>query len=117
MDTRVISTGQCQLSLCKPANLVKRVGYLASALLFGLLISATASADTSDGDALIGQPWAEITELARGSEVNWFLWGGSDDINQYVTEYIGGILKNEFDIQLNRIGLNDTAEAVNIVSR
>ncbi|MDA8586671.1 ABC transporter substrate-binding protein [Rhodobacteraceae bacterium] len=74
-----------------------------------------ASADTADGGALIGKPWEEITELAKGGEVNWFLWGGSDNINQYVTEFIGGILKDQYDITLNRVGLSDTVEAVNIV--
>ena len=72
-------------------------------------------ADTADGDALIGQPWDTVVDMARGGEVNFFLWGGSDEINRYVTEFIGGILKNDYDITLNRIGLSDTAEAVNIV--
>ena len=41
--------------------------------------------------------------------------GGSDNINQYVSDYVGGILKDEYDITLNRVGLSDTVEAVNIV--
>ena len=77
--------------------------------------SYAASADTADGESLIGKSWEEITAAAKGGEVNWFLWGGSDSINQYVTEYIGGILKDQYDITLNRVGLSDTVEAVNIV--
>ena len=72
-------------------------------------------ADTADGEALIGQTWDDIVEQARGGEVNWFLWGGSDDINRYVSDYVGGILRQEYDITLNRVGINDTVEAVNIV--
>lgn len=72
-------------------------------------------ADTADGAALIGRPWDEILAEAKGGQVNWFLWGGSDSINQYVSDYIGGILKDRYDITLNRVGLSDTAEAVNIV--
>jgi len=53
--------------------------------------------------------------MARGGEVNWFLWGGSDNINQYVSEFVGGILKDEYGVTLNRVGLSDTVEAVNIV--
>lgn len=87
-------------------------GLLASTLL---MAPVAAMADTADGASLIGKPWNEITELAKGGEVNWFLWGGSDNINQYVTEYIGGILKDEYDITLNRVGMSDTVEAVNIV--
>jgi putative spermidine/putrescine transport system substrate-binding protein len=80
-----------------------------------LLAAPAALADTADGASLIGQDWDAIIEQARGGEVNWFLWGGADNINQYVSEYIGGILKEQYDITLNRVGLTDTVEAVNIV--
>lgn len=79
------------------------------------MISVSASADTADGEALIGKPWEEIVAMAEGGEVNWFMWGGSDTINQYVSDYIGGILKEDYDITLNRVGISDTVEAVNIV--
>ena len=79
------------------------------------VLPALAAADTDDGDSLIGADWDTIVAQARGGEVNFFLWGGSDDINRYVTEYVGGILADDYDITLNRVGLNDTAEAVNIV--
>jgi len=80
-----------------------------------MLMPASSIADTADGEALNGMAWDEIVEMAKGGEVNWFLWGGSDNINQYVTEFVGGILKDEYDITLNRVGLSDTVEAVNIV--
>jgi putative spermidine/putrescine transport system substrate-binding protein len=72
-------------------------------------------ADTADGSALIGKDWETVVDMARGGEVNWFLWGGADNINRYVTDYLGGILKDRYDITLNRVGLTDTVEAVNIV--
>lgn len=89
---------------------------LFSASLVALLgLAPLAQADTADGAALTQMTWDEVTQHARGGEVNWFLWGGSDGINQYVTDYIGGILADEYSITLNRIGLSDTSEAVNIV--
>ena len=72
-------------------------------------------ADTADGTQLIGQDWDAVVQMARGGEVNWFLWGGADNINAYVSDYIGGILLRDYGITLNRIGLTDTVEAVNIV--
>ncbi|WP_288904749.1 ABC transporter substrate-binding protein [uncultured Sneathiella sp.] len=59
--------------------------------------------------------WDEVVATAKGGTVNWFMWGGADNINQYVTDYIGKELQKRHDISLNRIGINDTAEAVNIV--
>lgn len=89
-----------------------RNSLLASAFVLAPL---GAVADTADGDALNNMSWDEVVALAKGGEVNWFLWGGSDNINQYVTEYVGGILEDTYDITLNRVGLSDTVEAVNIV--
>lgn len=79
------------------------------------IASMSAFADTADGEALITKSWDDITSMAKGGEVNWFMWGGSDTINQYVSEYIGGILKDQYDVTLNRVGVSDTVEVVNIV--
>ena len=78
-------------------------------------LAQQAMADTADGAALIGQDWDAVVEMARGGEVNWFLWGGADNINAYVSDYLGGILLRDYGITLNRVGLTDTVEAVNIV--
>lgn len=93
---------------------MRKLSFLA-ALSTSVALSPMAMADTADGSMVIDKPWEDIVAMAKGSEVNWFLWGGSDNINQYVSEYIGGILKDEYDITLNRVGLSDTVEAVNIV--
>jgi putative spermidine/putrescine transport system substrate-binding protein len=88
---------------------------LTLAALLGTTLAAPAIADTADGAALIGQDWKAIVEMARGGEVNWFMWGGADNINTYVQDFIGGILMDEYGITLNQIPLTDTVEAVNIV--
>ena len=51
-------------------------------LTLSLSSPALVLADTSDGSALIGQDWDTVVEMARGGEVNWFMWGGSDTINR-----------------------------------
>ena len=88
---------------------------IAALLATTLFPTFKANADTADGTALVTLPWDQVVEQARGGTVNFFMWGGSDSINQYVSGYIGGILKADYDITLNRIGLTDTVEAVNIV--
>ncbi len=80
-----------------------------------LLLSSAALAQTSDGVALKSMTWDQIVEDARGDTVTWFMWGGSDTINRYVSDHIGGILKRDYDITLNRVGVSDGVEAVNIV--
>ena len=93
---------------------MKHIRMTALAAMTAVLTAGTALAE-SDGDMVIGKDWDAVVEMARGGEVNWFLWGGADNINRYVSEYVGGILKDKYDIKLNRVGLSDTVEAVNIV--
>lgn len=57
--------------------------------------------------------WEEILEAARGTTVNWYVWGGSDAINDFVDSTYGSPLLEEYEITLNRIPLADTVDAVN----
>ncbi len=86
-----------------------------SVLLASTSLGTAAWADTADGDALIGQDWDTIVEMARGGTVNWFMWGGADNINTYVNDYIGGILREQYGITLRQVPVTNTVEAVNIV--
>jgi putative spermidine/putrescine transport system substrate-binding protein len=88
---------------------------MGSAMVLALTTATPIMADTADGAALIGKDWNAIVEMAKGGQVNWFMWGGADNINTYVNDYVGGILKTQYDITLNQIPLTDTVEAVNIV--
>ncbi len=84
-------------------------------LFVALLAGICSQINAAESSELQDKTWSEITQMAQGGEVNWFLWGGSDNINRYVTEFIGEKLKSDYGIKLNRIGINDTVEAVNIV--
>ena len=64
---------------------MKHISKMAALAATAALMPFAAMSDTADGDALNAMAWDEIVELARGGEVNWFMWGGSDTINQYVS--------------------------------
>ncbi|MGB3672688.1 MAG: ABC transporter substrate-binding protein [Phormidesmis sp.] len=59
--------------------------------------------------------WEDIVALARGTTVNWAMWGGSDQINAYADSWVAERLQNEYEVTLNRVPINDTVEAVNKV--
>ena len=80
-----------------------------------LLLTTAVQADTADGEALKGMTWDQVLEEARGGTVNWFMWGGADTINAYASDYIGGVLKRDYDITLNRVPITDAAEIVNLI--
>lgn len=74
-----------------------------------------APAGTSPPPGYEDQTWADILAEAQGQEVNFYMWGGSDLINTWVTDYLGQSIQAEYGITLNLIPLADTAEAVNKV--
>lgn len=80
-----------------------------------LLLATAAGADTADGNALRAMTWDQIEAEAKGGTVNWFMWGGSDTINAYVSGHIADRLKQEHDITLNRVPITDAAEIVNLI--
>lgn len=59
--------------------------------------------------------WDDVLAAADGSTVNWFMWGGSDVINENVDNDIGGPLLEKYNITLNRVPVDDTASVVNKV--
>jgi putative spermidine/putrescine transport system substrate-binding protein len=59
--------------------------------------------------------WNSVLEAARGGNVNWYLWGGSESINRFVDDFYGKALKERYDITLNRVPVADTVDAVNQV--
>jgi len=78
------------------------------------LLATAAEAETAAPDVL-EMSWDQIVTEAQGDTVNWFMWGGSDSINRYVSDHVATILKRDHDITLNRIGVTDAVEVVNLV--
>jgi len=84
------------------------------------------NASSTDADSVAASPddvaavptyaaWEEVTAAATGTTVNWFMWGGSDTINSHVDQQIGGALLELYGVTLNRIPIENTADAVNKV--
>lgn len=105
-----------------------RVRYFAAAaMVAGLLIAAgctaaapaftaqTDAAPTGAGKATIYTTWDDVLAAAKGTTVNWYMWGGSDVINTNVDSGIGAPLKEQFDVTVNRVPIDNTADAVNKV--
>ena len=59
--------------------------------------------------------WDAVVAAADGMTVNWYMWGGSDRINDFVDRTYGIPLMEEYNVTLNRVPLADTVDAVNQV--
>jgi putative spermidine/putrescine transport system substrate-binding protein len=71
---------------------------------------AAQSANQEEGET---RPFGELEEAARGSTVNFFMYGGDDAINAYVDEYVAPRLEREHGITLRRTPVDDIATVVN----
>ena len=70
---------------------------------------ATASADA------VPATWDDILAQARGQELNFYMWGGSDLINNWITGYVAPAVQEQYDITLNLVPITDATEYINKV--
>lgn len=73
------------------------------------------AAATSNAVQPVFSTWEEVIAAANGTTVNWYMWGGSDVINTNVDNDIGAPLEAQFGVTLNRVPIENTADAVNKV--
>lgn len=90
----------------------------ASASLVTLMSNCAQSNSTSTPSRLDLKTasWNDVVAAAKGTTVNWAMWGGSDKTNAYADQWVADQLKRQYSVTLNRIPLNDTVEAVNKVA-
>lgn len=50
--------------------------------------------------------WDAVLEDARGTEVNFYGWGGSQLTNDWIDGYLAESLKEKYDITLNRVSMD-----------
>lgn len=50
--------------------------------------------------------WEEIIAAARGTTVNFYMWGGDTRVNEWVDNYAAKQLQEDYGIRLNRVPMN-----------
>ena len=69
-------------------------------------------AETSDVISEVN--YDEIAKKAEGTSVNLYGWGGDDKRNQWLDDYIIPKMKEDYDINVNRVGM-DIDEILNLM--
>lgn len=77
--------------------------------------ASPAAADAADSRDFDLADWDSVVAAARGTTLNWYMWGGSESINNYVDTFYGQALQERYDITLNRVPVADTVDVVNQV--
>ena len=70
------------------------------------------SAETKDVVSEVN--YDEIVKKAEGTSVNLYSWGGDDKRNQWLDDYIIPKMKEDYDIDVNRVGM-DIDEILNLM--
>ncbi len=96
-------------------SLTWSVGLLAASVLLAACAgSGGAAADTEVPAGPDPRDWPAVLAAADGTTVDLHMWGGSTEINAFVDEVYGPALA-ELGVELNRVPVADTADAVNVV--
>lgn len=78
--------------------------------ILGTLFMGGCTEQTVQQEVDFNQKWSTFEEQAKGTEVNLYMWGGSDSINQYFDEWVIPRVEETYDITLNRVPVTDTKE-------
>lgn len=81
-------------------------------LLAGCSAQSQEDAD-QETDRLLTGDWQEIAEAAEGQEVNMYMWGGNDNINRYLDDWVAPRMEEEYDVTLSRVPVNDAQDIIN----
>ena len=100
-----------------PTRTIGLVASLVAAAALGACAGSTTG--STDGDAAAGASpqadgWAAVTQAARGQRVNWYMYGGDDALNTFVSGPLAQRLE-KYGVTINQVRITDTAEAVNKV--
>ncbi|MBU3208745.1 ABC transporter substrate-binding protein [Clostridium algidicarnis] len=57
--------------------------------------------------------WESILSDSKGKKVNIYMWGGSESTNKYMDLWVKPQVKDKFDIDLNRVPINDAKDMTN----
>ncbi|WP_045524188.1 ABC transporter substrate-binding protein [Neobacillus niacini] len=61
---------------------------------------------------ILTSDWKGIKDNARGTKVNFFMWGGDEGINKYIDEWVAPRLKEKYNVELKRYPM-DATEFIN----
>lgn len=97
------------MTLMKQTNNLKHKVTAVTVILLILItlgiqpLSARGNDETADPSDM---SWNQIVDAARGSEVSFYMWGGSTEINSWIDMVVAKGLKDEYDITLKRVPMD-----------
>lgn len=88
------------------------VVFLAIVLILSGCSGSTEKKTKQSGENSLKGDWKEIEASAKGTTVNFFMWGGDEGINRYIDEWVTPHLKEQYNLTLKRYPM-DAVEFIN----
>lgn len=95
---------------------MKRLSLWTTGLLALTLAACSGEADAPGQSAqqdLLAADWETVAEQADGQEVNLYMWGGNENINRYLDEWVAPRMEEDHGIELKRVPINDSQDIIN----
>ena len=87
----------------------------APALLVTALITLTACGGAAHRPtAAVSSDWPSVLKAARGQTVNWYMYGGDEALNSFVSRTLATKLE-PYGVSVNQVKITDTVDAINKV--
>lgn len=80
--------------------------FLKYLLTFMLFLGIFPVGALAEGDDLQDKSFDEIVEMAKGSTVSFYGWGGDEQLNNWLDTVYAPVLKEKYDITLNRLPMD-----------
>ncbi|WP_423738707.1 ABC transporter substrate-binding protein [Clostridium niameyense] len=71
-----------------------------------LSLTACGKKENPNSNDLTKQDWNHIVEEAKGSTINFYGWGGSEQTNKWIDNYLAKELKQKYNITLKRVPMD-----------
>ncbi|WFD11622.1 ABC transporter substrate-binding protein [Tepidibacter hydrothermalis] len=93
---------------------MKKIISIALLILISLsILSGCTNQDNKESLNLLEMKWEVISNEAEGETVNIYMWAGDKSVNEYMDNWVKPLVKEELNINLNRVAINDPKDMIN----
>ncbi|MCT4508050.1 MAG: ABC transporter substrate-binding protein [Tepidibacter sp.] len=93
---------------------MKRIIAIVLLILVSLgVLSGCSNQEKEESLNLLEMKWEDIAKEASDQTVNIYMWAGDKSVNEYMDNWIKPLVKEELNINLNRVPINDPKDMIN----